>query len=379
MGKIIYLYILSFFLLANCTGTPHKDDRVLDYGALTELDIEIIVDIEESEHYLPGRLHDLVVTDDGSLIVSDWGSRSMVQFRHDGGFKKILAEQGQGPGEIKNFFSLIDAKRDTLVVKFFGVPRQLDFYIQEKNGAGFTYNYSLIVDADNNRIIDPIVTAPGYGYFAKFRSLNQNSGRELFRPPLYQSETIGVINNTAEIIIDTVHVLQSPSTIYIEASGGAVTPIGTPPYLNPDQIKYMADGFYLIAKPEDGLIQVFDQLHNIHNEIILEVKERPVMETDLEFHLERIPEQFRAELINRAPDLKPAFTDVWGTHDYFLLQADLGEKGNKMVLLDKSGEAIGKFYLSRYDEVQHFADQRIYTLHKDQESGHSIRVYEVNM
>lgn len=371
--------ILFIALILGCSGAPKNEGFLYDYIALTALDIELKIEIGESENFLPGHLQDLVIDDDGSLIVSDWDSRSIVQFTGDGSFKRVLAEQGQGPGEIKNFFSLIDSRRDTLLVKFFGIPRQVDFYILQENGGGYVYDSSLIIDAVNNRIIDPIESAPGDGFFAKFGNLNQNRGSDLLNPPLYSFETLGIVNRAAEVLFDSVHVLQTPNTIFIEAREGALTPIGTPPYLSEDQIKHLPDGMYLITRPKEGLIQVFDQNHEIHYEISVDVMERPVTGDDLDYHLKHIPEQFQEELRNRAPDIKPAFTDAWGTNEYFLLEADQSEEGIKMVLISKSGEAAGKFFLSQFDVVQHFSDQRIYTLHKDPESGHSIRVYDINI
>lgn len=371
-------FILITFFQVGCYGDSQNGD-VIEYNKLSELDIHISIEIKESENFLPARLRDLIIAEDGSLIVSDWGNMSIVHFNSDGSFKRELAEKGQGPGELKTFFSLIDSKRDTLLVKFFGMSGQTDVYIRDELENSYLYDYSLITELENNRLITIIKSAPVAGYFAIIEDLNQNQRNELFNTLPYKFETLGIVNTSAEILIDSVHVLQTPNTVFIEAENGAVTPLGAPPFLNRDRIKSLDKNKYFIAKPGDNTIQIFDQNHQIHNEFVLDVRERTVTESDLDYQLRNIPEQFQRELRERASAIKPDFIDIWASNEYFLLQTDENDKGKEMVLLTNEGKAIGKFSLSHFDEIHDFKNQRIYTLHKDQESGHSIRVYEVNM
>lgn len=101
------------------------------------------------------------------------------------------------------------------------------------------------------------------------------------------------------------------------------------------------------------------------------------MNSDLNSELKDIPEQFQQKLRERVPATKPVFIDVWASKENFLLHTDNSEQGKEMVLLTRNGEPVGKFFLSDVDEIYHLQDHRIYTLHKDQETGHSIRVYEL--
>jgi len=376
-------YLNSFFIVIcaiqiGCSINS-QNEILLDYSTLPELEVDMTVEIGESDNFLPGRLRDLILAEDGSIIISDWGTISIVQFGSDGSFKRVIAERGQGPGELKTPFLLLDSKRDTLLVDYGGVTRQTDIYIWDEKENSYFYDYSLTTEIENNRLISKIASAPGFGYFAKFEDLKRNSRNELFDPPTYTYETLGIVDTFGEILIDSVHVLQTPHTVFIEAENGAITPLGAPPFLNRDHIKSLDNNKYFIAKPGDGTIQVFDQNHQIHNEFVLDIRERTVTESDLDYQLRNIPEQFQRKLRQRASAIKPDFIDVWASNEYFLLKTDDNEKGIEMVLLTEEGEPIGKFYLSRFDEITFFKNQRIYTLHKDQESGHSIRVYEVYM
>ncbi|TVR32959.1 MAG: 6-bladed beta-propeller [Balneolaceae bacterium] len=372
------LLIIICAIQIGCSGTS-QNENVLDYSTLPDLEVDIIVEIEESEDFLPGRLRDLILAQDGSIIISDWGNMNIVHFDSDGSFKSVIAERGQGPGELKSPFSLIDSKRDTLLVNYRGMTYQTDVYIRDEIGNTFFYEHSLTSEIENNRLIFIEESAPGFGYFARFEDLNHSRTRERFDPPAYRSETIGIVGMSGEVLIDSLHLLQTPNTVFIEREGGAITPLGAPPFLSRDHLKSLGDDKYIIAKSGEGKIQVYDQNHDIQNEIILDVKERSVTKNDLDHQLRNIPEQFQGELRERASSIKPDFTDVWVSNEYFLLQTDEGEKGIEMVLLTEEGEPIGKFTLSHYDEIQVFKNHRIYTLHKDQEYGDSIRVYEVNI
>lgn len=372
----VFIIIIICFSHFGCSE-PSQREELINYNILPELSISIVKEIGESEEFLPGRLQNLIVTKDGSLIVSDWGNMSIVQFNNDGSFRRIIAEQGNGPGELKTFFTIVDSKRDTLLVGYAGISRQKDVFIHQEIENSYFYDHTFIPDIVNNTIITIIDAAPGFGYFAKIENPISNRGENLFNPPIFKSEALVVVDDTGGIITDTLHVLKVPSTVFIEAENGAVTPIGTPPFRSRDQIKYLEGGKYFIAKAEEGEIQIFDHTHNLSDEIVLEVQKQPVSDIDLNYQLRNLPEQYQAELRNRAPDYKPAFTDAWASDEYLLLEVDNSEQRKKMVLLNRSGEPVGKFYLSHFDEVHKFKDRTIYTLHKDQESGHSIRIYEV--
>lgn len=374
---ISILIIICAFQIG-CSGTS-QNENLLDYSTFPDLEVDLIIEIEESEDFLPGRLRDLILAEDGSIIISDWGNMNIVQFDSDGSFKRVIAERGQGPGELKAPFSLIDSKRDTLLVNYGGTARQTEVYLRDETESSYFYDYSLHIEVVNNRLKSKIAPAPGFGYFAKFEDLNRNNRNELFDPPAYKSETIGIIGTSGEVLMDSLHLLQEPNTLFLERNGGAITPLGPPPFLSRDLIKSLEGDKYIIAKSGEGKIQVYDQNHDIQNEIILDVKERSVTENDVDYQLKNIPEQFQGELRERASATKPDFTDVWASNEYFLLQTDESEQGIEVVLINEEGKPIGKFILSHYDEIQVFKNQRIYTLHKDQEFGHSIRVYEVNI
>jgi len=369
-------FILITFFLVGCYENSKNED-VIEYSKLSELDIHVSIEITESEKFIPARLKDLIIAEDGSLIISDWGNMSIVHFDSDGTFKREIAEKGQGPGELKTFFSLIHSKRDTILVKFFGMSGQLDVYVRDNKENSFYYDYSLSAEIENTRNFNIIDAAPGFGYFAISENLTQNRSENLFDPPIYKSEILSIVNDSYEIVTDSVHALQSPSPLFIEAEGGAVTPIGVPPFLSRDRMKYLGNNLYLVARTRDGIIQIFNEDHIIQSEVVLDVQELHVSEKDLDNQLKNIPEQFQGELRERAGDLKPHFIDVWASKDYLLLHTDNNETGKEMVLLTRDGKAIGKFYLSEFDEIHELRDRKMYTLHKNQESGHSIRVYEV--
>ena len=113
---------LNVFLMMNCVfflgcSGASKSNYMIDYSTLPELNVSLINEIKDSEKFLPGRLRDLIVTNNGSLIVSDWGNMSIAQFNSDGSFERLIAEKGNGPGELQTFFTIVDSKRDTILIK----------------------------------------------------------------------------------------------------------------------------------------------------------------------------------------------------------------------------------------------------------------------
>lgn len=112
------------------------------------------------------------------------------------------------------------------------------------------------------------------------------------------------------------------------------------------------------------------------------MKAHPVTKEDLDFAFqnERLAGdvRIRRRLESYVSDLKPPFLNVWVSENQILLHTDREESGKEMVVLNRDGEAIGKFYLSEFDEVRHFNDNTIYTIHRDP-LEHTIRVYHVNI
>lgn len=373
----VFLMMICVFFLG-CSGAS-KSNYMIDYSTLPELNVSLINEIKDSEKFLPGRLRDLIVTNNGSLIVSDWGNMSIAQFNSDGSFERLIAEKGNGPGELQTFFTIVDSKRDTILIKYTGMSRQLDVYVHDDLENSYFYDKSIISEIENDAIVNIIDAAPGFGYFAKVQNPITSRTEQLLNPPLFKSETVVHVDITGEIISDTLHVLQSPNTLFIETNSGAVTPIGSPPFLSKDHLKYLGNNEYLLSKTKEGAIQVLNQNHEIDSEVIVSVRERSVSKAELDSELKQIPEQFQNKLRDRAAAIKPEFKDVWASEEYFLLHTDRKKQSKEMVLLTRNGDPIGKFTLSDFDEVHEFKNQRIYAINKNPESGHSIRVYEVSI
>lgn len=361
-----------------CSG-PSNSNHIIDYSTLHELDVSLLNEIKDSEKFLPGRLRDLIVTNNGSLIVSDWGNMSIAQFNSDGSFERFIAEKGNGPGELQTFFTIVDSKRDTLLIEYTGMLRQLDVYVHDDLENSYFYDKSIILEIENDAIVNIIDAAPGFGYFAKVQNPMTSKTEQLLNPPLFKSETVVHVDITGEILSDTLHVLQSPNTLFIETNSGAVTPIGSPPFLSKDHLKYLGNNEYLLSKTMEGAIQVLNQYHEIDSEVILNVRERSVSKAELDSELKQIPEQFQSKLRDRAAAIKPEFKDIWASEEYFLLHTDRKKQGKEMVILTRDGDPIGKFILSDFDEVHEFKNQRIYAINKNPESGHSINIYEVSI
>jgi hypothetical protein len=127
----------------------------------------------------------------------------------------------------------------------------------------------------------------------------------------------------------------------------------------------MDDGNYLIAGPDRLAFFIYDRNHELIREIPLNIKQRPVRESDLGYHLRNEPKEARRILKKMVSEFKPPFLNVWVSQDYVLLHTDNSKNGKEMVVLTLEGDPVGNFYLSEFDDVRYFKDNRIYALYKN--------------
>ncbi len=375
--KLLLILCLKLFLLG-CNNSI-QEESFIDYDALPELQVTLAEEIIEDEDFYFGRIQDLIVDSQGDIIVSDWAKMAIKQFDSNGNYLGEIASGGEGPGELQTFFFLFHSFNDTLLVFYPGAVGQVDIYTREKDENRYQYKETIDTKRHELRNISLLGRAPGGGYFAKAEEFVQNRQSQLFEPEPQKYEPLLVVNEALEVLADSVDLLTIPNVVFIEAGGGAVSPLGTPPFLYRDVVRAVGQSHYMIAKPAEALIQFFDQNHGITNKIGLNVLQRPVSDADLENELENIPEEFRAKLIERAPEMKPAFKNAWIAKDKIFLHTDKTDKGSQIVVLTDAGQPLGKFYLSEFDEIKAFINNHIYTIHQDPDVGYSLKIYTIDL
>lgn len=131
-------------LVLSCSNSNVSDEQIR-YSELPSIDYELILEIGESESYIPGQINHLILTSNGSIIASDGGSITLEQFSREGEHIATIASEGGGPGELSQFARLVDAGNDTIMAEAIGGRR--DLFYPDENGV---YQYARNLTSEGN-------------------------------------------------------------------------------------------------------------------------------------------------------------------------------------------------------------------------------------
>jgi len=369
----LFIFIALYVIFTGCKENG-RSEADINYSTLPEISFELITEIGDSENYLPARLNELFVAPDGSILISDWGSNTLEQFSSNGEHLKTIATQGDGPGELSNFFFIANAGSGTLLVEQQGSRR--DFF--EPNETGI-YSYKNTVSADGNGSMGFHILGmrTDSEFFATPRNVVRNVQELIQNPVDYRKVSVSIVNDTNEILQDSLHILQSPNAHLTSMNGGFR--VNTIPYRNIDRIKVMDDGNYLIARPENSTIKLFNKDHSLLNEIHLTVNTRSITGDDIDYVFRDTDREIRRDIEQRLHDTKPPFLNLWPSESHLWLHTDKSENGKEIVVLELDGKVLGKLMIHEFDEIEKVIGNQIYAIHKDPEMGHSIRIYDVDI
>ena len=383
MFKIKIYLLLSFFLVLSSSCQQQKSgNQYIDYSTLKEIEVSLDVEIgtQNGTPFSFGRLRDLMVSDEGYLIVSDVGKTTIEQFSPDGHHLATIAKQGRAPGEVASYFTLHEGTHSRLIVRPIGMSNRIDYFKQNKE-AIYTFEKSQMIDKNKDRDISNISPFTDSLYLAltatRYRSIAQYASEQsdVFKKQL------AVVKNFNAIIRDSLSPIIMPAPL-VDLSNNSMNVLGMPPYQYHDRVRVLSNGSYAIARADSGKITFYDANHKPQRSLVLNVKERPVEESDLSYHfnLMNITDPvIRRKMKARIPANKPAFLNMWISENYIWLHVDTTQKGKQMVVLNRQGDPIGTFALSEYDEIQTIRNSLIYTLNKNPNTGHSIRVYHADI
>lgn len=374
MWKQIFLLGLAVFLIQAC-GSGSNETNKIDYATIDSLQTEVVMEIGETEDYLPGQLTSLVVTPNDDILVADWASKTIEQFDSEGNHITTIAEGGGGPGEMSDFFLLNKMGNDTLLVNQV-TTGQKDFFVPGPDG---TYQF-LRSDKPVQRpersftIIGAQSDTSYYATTDGIFSFNFNEGEQKD----YKSSAMVVINSSGEVLQDSVQMYKT-ANLYTERSGNSIRAQDIP-FRFEDNLAMVGNGDYLVARVDSNAIYRYNSNHELVKKIPLNVAERPITSDDLSHALgEELEPGTRNELEARIGDYKPPYLNVYATKDYIWLHTNTSEAGKEMVVIDYEGNPVGKFMLPEVDSIQEIEGQKVYVIHRSPEQGDMIRVYRVNI
>ncbi|MGF1671059.1 MAG: hypothetical protein ACFCU6_11480, partial [Balneolaceae bacterium] len=309
-------------LLTGCHGNLEYDEKI-DYGSLNLIDIQIAMEIGESSEYLPGELGDLVVFSDKTMLVADWRKMTIEQFSADGEHMATIAREGRGPGELLEFFMLHEGVNDTLIVRYLGMSQQIDLFTRGENQI-YRHIKSWIPERFRDRMMITIAPRSETEYYAR-ESWNNHQVRSMIADGAeYGWVPVAIVDAYENVLVDSLHMLKTPTSVARMSDGGALTILGWPPYQASDQFRVMKNNRYVIARSDSSALFIYNSKHELERSIPLKVKDRPIKKADLDFlfELRSVSEDVRRELETRVPDVKPVFLNLWVSEEYFWLHVD---------------------------------------------------------
>src|SRR5690625_491672 len=307
------------------------------------------------------------------MLVSDWASNTIELFDPDGNHVQTVATEGGGPGELSPFFLLSSGVDDLLLV---ASHTRLDLFERETDENHYRYLRSHMREGNRGRSIRIDGALTKTEYLARMPGLGGGIDEMRNDPRTFNLVPIAEIVENLKILQDSLHLLKSPLPVMVFGEN-SVSVIGMPPYQTEDRVKVMERGHYAIGVPDSSALYFYDSDHSQVNRLPIHVSSRSVTRGDIEFHLASISAEHHRLIRARITVNNPPFLDFCSSNNHVWLHSDTGESGKELIHLNMDGEFIGKLFLSDLDDIRYFRDNRIYTLHRDPDSGHSIRIYEI--
>lgn len=370
----LLVFILIMIAALSCTNS-HSSDNQIRYSDLPAIEYNLITEIEESDRYIPGQLHSLFLSSDDKILVFDRGSTTIEQFSHKGDHVATIATAGGGPGELPQFFTMVDGANDTLMVETVGGRR--DLFYPDENGI-YRYARNLVNETEHKDQFKWHGIRSNTEVYATRQRMNNNLEELMTNPQDYSSTYINIIKRDHSIVQDSLTLLNTPNPHIMESNGGIF--MHFIPFKNTDRFKPFPDGSYMVAKPGEHSLIFYDIHHNETNRITLNVEPREVTKEDIDRALRNTQPEMRRAIEPRIDNLKPPFLDVWATENHiWLLTEKTTKNGTEVVISDREGAYLGKLFLSEFDEIQTVSENHIYTIHRNPEVGNSIRIYEADI
>ncbi|MCC5906905.1 MAG: hypothetical protein JJU13_11895 [Balneolaceae bacterium] len=375
-------YLIVTILLITIFGCNKEKDNTLlfDYSDVKKIDAEVIIEIAESENFIPGHLRDLILIPGGTLLVSDWGNNTIEQFSEQGKHMGTVAKGGRGPGEITSFVQLFKGPGDSLMVRHRGMFSQVDFFARNKNDDIYRYEKTKMFEGPGERYIHMIGQISDNKFLATARHNTPSLQLQTEGVENYDFVPVAAVDPGENIFRDSLYILKvpNPETDFEERF---MNVIGMPPYQHQDRLRIMPDGQFLIGRPDSSMLYIYNYNNHYRPErkVPVQAKRRPVEKEDLDYKFRDRNRDARSRLEARVPKYKPPILDFWVSESQILLHTDTNESGKEMLILSMEGDPSGRFSLSEFDDIRYFKGNRIYTLHIDPDSGHSIRIYQVEL
>lgn len=331
--------------------------------------------IAEDEDYIPGMLDRVFQLADSSWVVSDFGSTTIEHFSADGEHVSTVAEEGEGPGEVRPYF-FFHKFSDSLVVARQQMSNRLDYYNLNRQGS---LRHLRTKSVEQGAFIwsDLLPKSPGALIAIEQKNwladnLNYNEDAEYYRA------RVMTLDFDLNIIQDSLITLSLPNPRIFRSSQGGVS-VFSVPFRSQSRILPLGNGFYWVARGLQKEFELYDQDNQLVRSFKLPVEPGEVQNQDIEYQLGRIKGERRSDLESRMPSTKPLFFDAWADVGHILLQTDESKEGKEYVLITNTGKLVGRFILPNSMRVQQIYSGNLVVINSDPEKGQKVDLVKLKI
>jgi hypothetical protein len=362
-------YLLVIVVLVSGCGSGSESAGSIDYSKIDEIPLTLEIETLESDDYFHGQLADMVLASDGTMLVSDYGSTTIEQFSPNGEHVGTIAKQGGGPGELSQWFFMIDKGNDSLVVRH--QSGMMVTYARKASGQfGFEYSISGERSAGPVQLVGP---HPNGTFYATKGQIISDIAAALANPATHRETHLALVDNRNQIQRDSILPVMTPNPHIQQFDNGgiAVFPV---PFRYMDRVRVHENG-YVLGLPNEATFKFYNHDHELQETLVLDIAPRRISSEDLDYATRNMNENAKSAVLGKVGNFKPAFQNFWYNGEYLFLSTDAHESGTDIVVLKRSGTPVGKIVVPPYEDPRYFIGDRIYALNRNPEIGHSVRIY----
>lgn len=332
------------------------------------------MEITESEDFLPGRLGDIKIGRDNHLLVSDHGSISIVQFDAEGNYLGRVANEGGGPGELSNFFSIIDNLSDTLLVR--QQSGQLIWYAPN-NERLYEHVKSVTPNSGDRRISVNGELESGL-YLASENLVIRNVEQYSKEESNFDYNLFLTVDSDLKIVQDSLYSLKRRKPLIMMVGGGFRVHIV--PNLYSDKVLPYTDGKYILAQQDSSFFGVYDANHQLVQKVPFNIKKRNLTSEEIDNLAAGFDDgEERKQVMEKVPSLKAPYQNLWVTENRIWLRINETVENKEFLIIDFEGNLLGRFTLPSEDSLKAIHGNTFYTVHSSDINGDSIRRYSVDL
>jgi|GEM_PF-1797264 len=336
--------------------------------------------IAETEDYMPGRIDNLRVMPDGSIIILDRTPVSIHQFDASGQWVKQVTREGSGPGELEQWSQLRHTPDGFAVSRMDG---SIMMYEAGSDGS-FGFARDMNIETEDRQVAflrklgaDRLL----YQRTLSISTMDVGNPDELL--PEFRDVTFFVLDETGEVVQDSLIAIRQHSGIIDMGEGGSYIRIYSLPWRFSNSYTFTENGNIIKGDPETGKIITMNANGEEISRDVFRLERREVTAQDIRGALEdmEMPRELHRRAEARIRSHKPAFTRILtdDNNRLWLQTSRDNEDGFTYVVTDMSGNPLGQVELPVNHNLAAIQNGRLYIRYTPDDDLHEVRVASLNL